>query len=409
MEHKGDIFIVKIPTALSSIKKAAVELESQIGSGLSDLDKLGTNVTLNFEGIGDIRPSLLAELKEGGYKMVFVLNRDVPINGIDDLLKYVDGNRADVLSAIKGGNVPTTKLKGANAQHYFGKSDVEVAIKEIEVYTVDGNGNLVGNEIKVLSDAGSKWLHNLEPLLGAGSITKIQKWLNEGLDATKVRQAFTNAFNKNKFFNNLDNAKSIQHRKVLTDDYNVSGITQGNYLTNSVDNINNDIIRNVVNKEIKMYKSQASTFVKNASLQIRNSIEIVEDLGNGIQLIKVKSGTKMYRIFDGYKPWDDITRSGNTLPNGSYWTFDKPSQISDVIEGTAVMPEWNGMSKIIEIEVPSDGLYGWYGKAAKQPASSTTNNFYLKGGEEQVIISFGQNNQSISSVAKNITSAPWID
>ena len=147
-----DELAVEMPTALSSIKKAAVELESQIGSGLSDLDKLGTNVTLNFEGIGDIRPSLLAELKEGGYKMVFVLNRDVPISGIDDLLKYVDGNRADVLSAIKGGNVPTTKLKGANAQHYFGKSDVEVAIKEIEVYTVDGNGNLVGNEIKVLSD-----------------------------------------------------------------------------------------------------------------------------------------------------------------------------------------------------------------------------------------------------------------
>ncbi|WP_405247890.1 hypothetical protein [Cellulophaga sp. Asnod2-G02] len=82
--------------------------------------------------------------------------------------------------------------------------------------------------------------------------------------------------------------------------------------------------------------------------------------------------------------------------------------LAGVIEGTAVMPEWNGMTKIIEIEVPLTGLYGWYGKAAKQPASSTTSNFYLKGGEEQIIINFGQNQQSISSVATSITSSPWI-
>lgn len=82
--------------------------------------------------------------------------------------------------------------------------------------------------------------------------------------------------------------------------------------------------------------------------------------------------------------------------------------VSDVIEGTAVMPEWNGMTKIIEIEVPPTGLYGWYGKAAAQPASSTTTNFYLKGGEEQIIINFGQNQQKISSITTNIIVAPWV-
>ena len=132
------------------------------------------------------------------------------------------------------------------------------------------------------------------------------------------------------------------------------------------------------------------------------------DLGNGIQLIKIKPGAKMYRVFDGYKPWDDITMTGNTLPNGSFWTFEKPNLVSDVIEGTAVMPEWNGMTKIIEIEVPSTGLYGWYGKAARQPASSATTSFYLKGGQEQVILNFSQNQQSISSIATSITSSPWI-
>ncbi len=46
-------------------------------------------------------------------------------------------------------------------------------------------------------------------------------------------------------------------------------------------------------------------------------------------------------------------------------------------------------------------------RAAKQPASSNTTSFYLKGGEEQVIISFAQNQQNISSITKSITSAPW--
>jgi len=61
------------------------------------------------------------------------------------------------------------------------------------------------------------------------------------------------------------------------------------------------------------------------------------------------------------------------------------------------------MTKIIEIENPSTGLYGWYGKAAKQPASSATTSFYLKGGDEQTIIRFDENQQSISSITTSIT------
>ncbi|WP_178346962.1 fibronectin type III domain-containing protein [Arenibacter palladensis] len=305
--------------------------------------------------------------------------------------------------------IRATKLKKNNNE--LEQAEIDEIITQLEDI-IQRNGlqddyQTALKEIDDLAENAVKWLDDLEALLGAGSKTKIQGWLDEGLDATKVEQAFTNASDNTTLFNKLDNAKSVHHRKVLTDDYNVPGITQGNYLSNSVDNINYDVIRNVVNKEFKMYKNQASTFIKNASLKVRNSIEIVEDLGNGIYLIKVKPGTKIYRVFDGYKPWDDITRIGNTLPNGSYWTFNKPSQISDVIEGTAVMPEWNGMSKIIEIEVPNEGLYGWYGRAAKQPASSNTTSFYLKGGEEQVIISFDQNQQNISSITKSITSAPW--
>ncbi|MFT6501089.1 MAG: hypothetical protein ACJASQ_001199 [Crocinitomicaceae bacterium] len=58
-----------------------------------------------------------------------------------------------------------------------------------------------------------------------------------------------------------------------------------------------------------------------------------------------------------------LTRIGNTLPNGSYWTFDKPTQISDVIEGTAVRPEWNNFKVLYEYEVPQgQTLKVWQGK-----------------------------------------------
>jgi hypothetical protein len=112
-------------------------------------------------------------------------------------------------------------------------------------------------------------------------------------------------------------------------------------------------------------------------------------------------------VFDGYKPWDNISMSGNTLPNSSFWTFEKPTLVSQVIEGTAVMPEWNGMTKIIEIEVPSSGLFARHRKAAKQPASKTTSEFFLQGGEK-IIINFRENQQNVPSIFKSTSSALWI-
>ena len=79
--------------------------------------------------------------------MVFVLDKDVPMNSMDDLLKHTKDNRKKVLKKIKNGEISTATLKGGNAQKYFGKSDVDVSIKEIEVYTVDGSGNVKKNQI----------------------------------------------------------------------------------------------------------------------------------------------------------------------------------------------------------------------------------------------------------------------
>jgi hypothetical protein len=255
-----------------------------------------------------------------------------------------------------------------------------------------------------LAEAGGRWLDDLEALLGAGSKTKIQGWISEGLDISKVELSFSNASNKVNLFNKLDNAKSIQHRRVLTNDLdNIPGANLGQYSSNSVDDITSNLTKTVDNKQFTLKSYQAETFQKDASLINRTDIEIIEDLNNGIQLVKVKPGTKLYRVYDGYQ------QGVNTLPKGNYWTFEKPSSMSEVIGGTAVQPEWNSMTKIIEIEVPSQGIYVWRGKAAKQPLSNNENisNYFLQGGTEQLIFDINQNTVSIPSITNSITNTPW--
>lgn len=244
----------------------------------------------------------------------------------------------------------------------------------------------------------------MESLLGADTKAKIQGWVDDGLDATKIKQAFTNATDKTNLFNKLDNAKSIQHQRVLIHDLdNIPGAVSGQYFSNSVDNITQNVVKTVNNKQFILKPYQAETFQKNANLISRTEIEVVEDLNNGIQLVKIKPGTKIYRVYDGYQ------QGVNTLPKGNYWTFEKPTSISEVIGGTAVQPEWNSMTKIIEVEVPSQGIYVWRGKAARQPLSNNENisNYFLEGGTEQLIFDVTQNSINIPSITKRIINTPW--
>ena len=111
-----------------------------------------------------------------------------------------------------------------------------------------------------------------------------------------------------------------------------------------------------------------------------------------------KRGNLRNEIIGYYQKW----QTGSTLRKGNYWTFDKPTSILEVIGGTAVMPEWNGMTKIIEIEAPSQGIYVWRGVATRQPASSVTKDFFLKGGIEQVIFDYKQNKINLPEITKSI-------
>ena len=341
-----------------------------------------------------------------------VINKYNAIVGIWGLTRIAtSGARytADYFTAAKQNNLAT--ISETAAQEYevlynTAKTDIDAAPEAVKG-PLDKMKQLMGKGVSGGGDLS--WLDDLVGVLPSGAKAKITSWVDEGLDGVTLKNAFNSSADKSGLYNRLNSSKGINHQRAIIDDYvNIPGVTQGSFVSNAVDNVTSNIVKNVNNKQFTLYPGQAKTFVKNASLSVRNSIEVIEDLGNGIQFIKIKPETKLYRVFDGYKPWDDISMSGNTLPNGSFWTFEKPNLVSDVIEGTAVMPEWNGMTKIIEIEVPPTGLYGWYGKAARQPASSNTTSFYLKGGEEQIVINFGQNQQSISSVATSITSAPWI-
>ena len=278
------------------------------------------------------------------------------------------------------------------------QAEKQLVEKQAEVWKALGFENKIDD---ILLNA--KWVDDLETVIGINVKNKIKEWVREGLNYSKLESSFNKSSNKLELFSKLEKAKSLNHQKVIIGDYeNILGVTKGEYISNSVDNIKSDIKIKVNNNDFVLKKYQGETFAKNAKLIKRENIEVIEDLGNGIQFIKIKPGTKLYRVFDGYKPWDDISQTGNTLPKGNYWTFDRPTSISEVIGGTAVMPEWNGMTKIIEIEAPSQGIYVWRGVAARQPASSVTKDFFLKGGIEQVIFDYKQNKINLSEITKSI-------
>ena len=87
-------------------------------------------------------------------------------------------------------------------------------------------------------------------------------------------------------------------------------------------------------------------------------------------------GTTLYRV------------SGIDGGSGPWWTLEKPNNITDVIEGLAVRPEWNDYKYLYSYTVPSNvEIKCWKGKAAKQRITKGVNSPYLEGGTEQLWIS----------------------
>ena len=329
----------------------------------------------------------IKNLGQAGYKFA----KNLP-QATKELLQKNGSLRAKLISYYQKWQTEVAQLDNPS------QAEKQLVEKQAEVWKALGFENKIDD---ILLNA--KWVDDLETVIGINVKNKIKEWVREGLNYSKLESSFNKSSNKLELFSKLEKAKSLNHQKVIIGDYeNILGVTKGEYISNSVDNIKSDIKIKVNNNDFVLKKYQGETFAKNAKLIKRENIEVIEDLGNGIQFIKIKPGTKLYRVFDGYKPWDDISQTGNTLPKGNYWTFDRPTSISEVIGGTAVMPEWNGMTKIIEIEAPSQGIYVWRGVAARQPASSVTKDFFLKGGIEQVIFDYKQNKINLPEITKSI-------
>jgi hypothetical protein len=275
-----DLFFIKTPLILLSAGTSGTVTEFAIDqiSGVL-LDKLQADGAINVE------TNLLASLVLGA----------VGSQSMD----------ADQLKAmIEQVKTLAKKAKPGDLKQLV--SDVVEQWKVGAKKGVQGAGNLA-------------WIDDLASVLPLGAKTKITTWIDGGLDAEKLKATFSTFTDKTVLYNKLNLSKGINHQKAIIDDYiNIPGVTKGSFVGNAVDNVTSNILKTADSKQFIMYPGQAKTFVKNASLSVRNSIDVIEDLGNGIQFIKIKPGTKVYRVFDGYKPWDDISMTGNTLPNGSF-------------------------------------------------------------------------------------------
>ena len=195
------------PTAINklsfsdNVKDVTYVLEEQINKGVSDINFLGVNIILEFEGYNSINTTLLAETDQG-YKLIFVTNDNVTINTLDDFLSFTTTNRKNVLEAIKAGNLNKAKMVGANAEKFFGKTNVPITINSIDIYTLDVNKNITKKEFK------------LESLVqGAGTALKKVVLGSEDLSQFAINFRKTLAFPNHKgnvaVFEYLDNSGNL--------------------------------------------------------------------------------------------------------------------------------------------------------------------------------------------------------
>lgn len=114
-----------------------------------------------------------------------------------------------------------------------------------------------------------------------------------------------------------------------------------------------------------------------------------ETFTGNAQLVKLQPGEKLYRVAND--PTTDPY--GRT---GGYWTRTPPAALSDVVGGTAVMPEWNNYQQVYEFTVPDPGpgvpeYHAWEGPAAAQPVSGyykekVNNSHCLAGGDNRLFL-----------------------
>ena len=208
------------------------------------------------------------------------------------------------------------------------------------------------------------WLQVLQDSLGTVAVDKVRTWFAAGLDSARTAATFMANPSQSETYNALDKAQSLYHQRIIIRDWtHIPGLTKMSYGQMNMPLPEKEIPAALFGEADARYNLatfRAATFTGCAVL---------------VQLI---AGTKLYRV------------TAERGRDGGFWTLTPPQGLTDVIGGTAVMPEWNNFSKVYEYTVPEGGLKVWVGRAAAQQISQVKNlqstEYSLLGGDIQVFI-----------------------
>lgn len=127
---------------------------------------------------------------------------------------------------------------------------------ELVELTNPNNGTKAVGWRKV-SGGGANWIDDLTSVLPSGSKAKIIEWISKGLDEAKLKIAFNNSTDKLAIFNRLSNSKGIYHQRTIINDYlKIPGVKQASFVSNSVDNVNSNIVKNLNNSNLQCIQTK---------------------------------------------------------------------------------------------------------------------------------------------------------
>ena len=251
------------------------------------------------------------------------------------------------------------------------------------------------------STPAEAWLDDLERVVGLEVRGQVKAWVAGGLSEQRLKKAVRGAVDPRLVYERLRDAdKGIYQHRIVIDDYNsVPGTNTRPYNGGNSLPKKKLLAADFLSNDEKLEITKLGIFgVNNAELDLPDYR--TETFTKEVRLIKIPPGKSLYRVTD---PGGE---------GGAWWTLEPPKDLAEVIGGTAVMPEWNGFTKVVEAVVPNDGLpfYAWFGPAASQPVSlnykeKLNNGHSLPGGTEQLFLpNISKNNAIFINSIKDSTS-----
>lgn len=161
-----------------------------------------------------------------------------------------------------------------------------------------------------------------------------------------------------KFFEALNNPKSIDHVRSLVGDFEkIPGISLSEFKSNSLPQ--EDVLAPATwgDPLLALPGETAITFTGSVTAKT------------------LSPGQKIYRVL-----------SSGQKPSGGFWTYELPRGKAGLFGDTAVRPEWNGATHYVEFTVPEGGLKIWDGPTASQPVLNGIDEVNLPGGGIQIFV-----------------------